>query len=162
MISHDSLKDKTASLTWARCFDVHRLEAAIQRWRVYDVRVEVAVRLAVDKEGHDDGDDQAHDDGNDDAHVQRHVVGAWGRWGEQRPVQRFLHTTEVFPEEASDLIHVWPLERHLRRPIRHTWQQVLFDVEPPACVIWSFVWTEEKRAAQQSFHKMRMAAAVTL
>lgn len=64
------------------------------------------MRLAVDKEGHDDGDDQAHDDGNDDAHVQRHVVGAWGRWGEQRPVQRFLHTTEVFPEEASDLIHV--------------------------------------------------------
>lgn len=64
------------------------------------------MRLAVDKEGHDDGDDQAHDDGNDDSHVQRHVVGAWGRWGEQRSDQRFLHTTEVFPEEASDLIHV--------------------------------------------------------
>lgn len=37
--------------------------------------------LAVDEEGHDDGDDQAHDDGDDDAHVQRHVVGARGRWG---------------------------------------------------------------------------------
>lgn len=32
------------------------------------------------------------------------VLGAAG--GAQRPDQRFLHTTEVFPEEASDLIRV--------------------------------------------------------
>lgn len=63
--------------------------------------------LAVDEEGHDDGDDQAHDDGDDDAHVQRHVVGARGRWGGgQRPNRRLLHTTEVFLKEASALICV--------------------------------------------------------
>lgn len=51
--------------------------------------------LAVDEEGHDDGDDQAHDDGDDDAHVQRHVVGARSRWGEQRPNKRILHLIEA-------------------------------------------------------------------
>lgn len=86
IIQHNSLKGKTASLTWACCFDVHRLEAAVQRRRVDDVRVEVAVSLAVDEEGHDNRDDQAHDDGDDDAHVQRHVVSARGRCGGgQRP-----------------------------------------------------------------------------
>lgn len=53
------------------------------------------MRLAVDEEGHDDGDDQAHDDGDDDAHVQRHVVGARGRWGGgKRANQRFSHTRQ--------------------------------------------------------------------
>lgn len=87
--------------------------------------------LAVDEEGHDDGDDQAHDDGDDDAHVQRHVVGARGRWGGgQRPNKRILHLIEAFLKKASDRICVPLLQFHLGRAVRHTEQQVLFHVKP--------------------------------
>ena len=64
------------SLTGARRLDVDRLKAAVEGRGVYDVRLEVAVGLAVDKEGHDDRDDQAHDDGDYDAHIKGHVVRA--------------------------------------------------------------------------------------
>lgn len=67
-------------LTRSGRFDIHRLESSVERRRVDDVRVKVAVGLAVDKERHDDRDDEAHDHGDDDAHVERHIVGAGGSY----------------------------------------------------------------------------------
>lgn len=71
-------------LTWSGCFDINRLESSIERRCVDDVRVEVTVRLPVDEERHDDGDDQAHDHRDDDAHVQSHVIRAGSSWRKEK------------------------------------------------------------------------------
>lgn len=61
--------------------DADWLEAAVESRGIDDVRVKVAMVLAVNNEGHDDRDDQAHDYGDDDAYVESHVVCAWGSCG---------------------------------------------------------------------------------
>ena len=62
------------------------------------------MRLAVDKEGHDDGDHQTHDDGDDNAHVQSHIVGARGRWRGHREVVSGFYTQQK--RQKTDQTHV--------------------------------------------------------
>lgn len=73
--------DPLVHLTCASGLDADWLEASVESRGIDDVRVEVAMVLAVHEERHDDGDDQAHDYGNDNPHIQSHVVCARGGCG---------------------------------------------------------------------------------
>ena len=56
------------------------------------------MRLAIDEERHDDGDDQAHDHRDDDAHVERHVVRA------RSSCRGHKRQRDMVQHEAKDLL----------------------------------------------------------